>query len=153
MRTRNAVLVGTLVAFAAGMAGCPSNQCPMESPQVTANGIPTSCTAVAGQQVTYPVRLCPTCNQTSASCTVDLSAASTSGDIFLDTKVEACTGSSSCPPTCQTSPISCTFTAPAASATPYTVTVYDGATGQTQSSQLTVSSSGAASCAFPTASL
>ncbi len=151
MKTRSAVLVGTLVAAAAGIAGCPSNQCPMESPQVNANGIPTSCTAVAGQSVTYPVQICPTCNQTSATCTADLSAVG-SGSIYLDTKVEACSGSASCPPSCQANPLSCAFTAPSTPGT-YQVIVVDGATGNTQTSQLTVNTSGPPSCALGTAGI
>jgi hypothetical protein len=149
MTIRSALVLATLAALAVGVSGCPSSSCPMESPQV--NGLPASCTAPVGQQVSYPVRLCPTCNQSSASCAVDLSAATTTGDIFLDTKVEACSGSSSCPPACQTNPILCTFTPPGAGT--YKVTVFDGATGQTQTSQLVVSQGGASSCAFPTAGI
>ena len=153
MRMRGWVIVAAAAAAGFGLAGCPSSSCPKESPQVNAGGIPTSCTAAAGQPVTYPVRICPTCNQSSATCVVDMSAAATSGDIFLDTKVETCSGSGSCSQGCQASPISCTFTAPAASATPYMVTVFDGGSGTTLTSQLTVTQGGPASCALSAAGI
>ncbi len=147
MRVRSAGIVAVLAAVVVGGAGCPSS-CPLESPQVDPSALPASCTAAAGQPVTYPVRLCPTCNQTSASCDVNLSGVGAgSGPIYLDTKVEACSGSASCPASCQTNPIGCTFNAPAMPGT-YTVIVYDGTSGNTQQSQLTVTAGGAASCGF-----
>ena len=71
-----------------------ADECALESPQVSAT--PGTCTEVASQPVSYPVRLCPTCNQTGATCVPDLSAAGTTGDIYLDIKVEACTDPNSC---------------------------------------------------------
>lgn len=147
-RIPSAARAATLIAAAAALAGCPSSEpCPLESPQVSA--IPGACTEVAGQPVTYPVRLCPTCNQTGASCVVDLSAVGAgSGDIFLDTKVEACTGSGSCPPSCAVNAISCTFNAPATPGT-YNVIALDGATGQPVESVLFVVAPGTPeSCAL-----
>ncbi len=154
MRTRNAVLVATVISVAVGVSGCPSNSCPMETPGVGTNPVPSSCTALPGAQVTYPVRICPTCNQTAPTCAADLSAVNTTHEIFLDTKVEACNGSSSCPPSCQLDAITCTFTAPSGTGT-YTMIVVDGATGQpiSPAGQLTVIASGQPSCALPTASL
>jgi hypothetical protein len=147
---RSAMTAVALAAGAVGLTGCPADSCPLEAPQVSA--VPTSCTEVAGQPVSFPVRLCPTCNQSGATCVADMSAVGTSGDIFLDIKVEACTGSSSCPPACQLNAITCTFNAPA-SPGPYKVLTFDGATGNTNTSQLVVIAQGAESCALPTAGI
>jgi hypothetical protein len=134
------------VVVAAGLAaaGCNSDKCPTETPQVS--GISPSCTEVAGQPVSYPLRLCPTCNQAGATCDVDLSAVNTTQDIFLDPKVETCSSSNSCPPACDPNPLLCNFTAPT---TPgdYTVTVFDPATNGTRVGRLTVIASGPESCA------
>lgn len=146
MRIRN---VAAVAALALAAAACNDETCPTESPEVSA--LPGSCTELAGEPVIYPVRLCPTCNQTGATCDVDMSAVSTSGDIFLDTKVEACTSSSSCPPTCEVNAVTCTFMAPSTPGT-YTVIAYDAATGQTRESQLTVIETGGESCALAAAS-
>jgi hypothetical protein len=147
MSGRNAVLV---VALAAVAAGCDGDTCPTETPQVSA--LPGSCTELAGQPVSYPVRLCPTCNQTGAICDVDMSAVGAgTGDIFLDPKVEACSDATSCPPACELNAITCTFSAPAIAGT-YTVIAFDPASGATRESQLEVISSGAESCALAVAS-
>ncbi len=63
--------------------------------------------------VEVSLQICPTCNQTDASCDVDLSAVS-QGIIHFDTLVHACENSSSCPPSCSVSGVTCTFTTPAA---------------------------------------
>jgi Tfp pilus assembly protein PilW len=151
MRIRNALTLVAAAALAAGLAGCPSESCDLESPQVSA--LPASCTQVAGQPVTYPVRLCPTCNQFGATCVADLSAAATSGDIYLDTKVEACDDPGTCGgPACSINALTCTFTAPATPGT-YTVIALDGLTGQPKESTLTVIAGGAEFCDLPAAGL
>ena len=152
MRMRSAVMVAGLAAVGAGLTGCPSDSCPMESPQVSAT--PGSCIEVAGQPVSYPVRLCPTCNQAGATCVPDLSAAGTTRDIYLDIKVEACSSTSSCGGTaCQLNATTCNFTAPTVPDT-YRVIVFDGLTETTMTSDLVVVSPGTPeSCALPTASL
>src|SRR5512139_3304904 len=116
-----------VAAVAAALAACGTNdKCPTQSPKLSEVG---NCTVRPSATVSYPLRLCPTCNQTGATCAVDLSAVSTSGDIFLDPTVEACSSSTSCgPATCETNPFTCTFTAPAAEGS-YTVTVVNGDTG------------------------
>jgi hypothetical protein len=150
MRIRSALITAGLAAGVAGVAGCPADQCAFESPQVSA--MPTSCTQVTGQPVTYPLRLCPTCNQTGASCVADLSAAGTTGDIYLDTKVEACSDTTSCGGTaCQVNATTCEFTAPAPGT--YTVIALDGLTGNTVESQLVVIASGAEFCDLPASSV
>ncbi len=128
MKTRKVSTVVVLAALAGWLSGCPSDSCSLETPQVSnvpANG----CTVVAGQPVTYQVRLCPACNQTSATCAVDMSQVG-SGYIYVDPKMEACSGGNSCPPpTCNTNATDCTFTAPAAAAAPYNVVIPDGQGG------------------------
>lgn len=138
MSTRIAVAA---VAVALFVAGC-GETCPTEPPQV--NALASSCTQIAGEPVSYPVRLCPTCNQTGATCDVDLSRVNTTGEIFLDPKVEACTGSTSCG-ACAVSPLICSFIAPAAPG-PYTVIAFDPTTNGTRQATLVVISSGAESC-------
>lgn len=140
MRIRIAV---TAAAVALVAAGC-GESCPTESPQVSA--LAAGCTQVAGQPVDYPVRLCPTCNQTAASCDVDLSQVG-SGTIFLDPKVEACTGSSGCPPACSLNTLTCTFVAPATPGS-YSVLAYDPGSNTTRQSTLLVIASGAESCSL-----
>ncbi|HEX9052983.1 MAG TPA: hypothetical protein VF841_20810 [Anaeromyxobacter sp.] len=144
MKTRSAVLLGTLAAVAAGVAGCPSStSCPLETPQVTA--LPT-CTEPPNYALSYPVRLCPTCNQTAATCSVQMSGT----DIFLDLKVEACGDSTSCGGAgCSPGPTVCSFTTPAEGT--YRVSATDA--GGTVSGTLVVSASAPASCALPTAGL
>ena len=81
-----------------------------------------------GAVVDVGVRLCPTCNQTGATCEVDDSAA-TSGNIQLDpTSRRARTSRAATPtPMCQAAPLECPFTRPAAPGT-YELIVYDLAT-------------------------
>ncbi len=147
MRTRSAVLIGTVAAVAGALAGCPSS-CPLETPQVSnvpANG----CTVNAGQPITYEVRLCPSCNLSSATCEPQMSGNS----IFLDVKMEACSGGSSCPvpPACDANATPCSFTV--ATAGSYNVIIPDGQ-GGTYTRTLDVVPAGAAtSCALATAGI
>ena len=140
-----------IAALAAALAACGSNdKCPTQSPQVS--GISPNCTELAGQPVSYPLRLCPTCNQSGATCIVDLSAVS-AGQIFLDPTVETCSSSNSCPPSCDPNPLLCHFTAPTAPGD-YTVSVFDPAANTTRVGTLTVIASGAESCVvIPSAGL
>jgi hypothetical protein len=148
MRMRSAVLIGAVAVVAGALAGCPSDSCPLETPQVST--VPGTCQAAPGQQVSYPVRLCPACNQTGATCSADLSQVA-NGYIYLDVKAEACSSGSSCPtPSCDTNPTSCTFTAPAASSTPYNVVIPDGQ-GGTITRQLEVQAGATYSCALASA--
>jgi hypothetical protein len=101
---------------------------------------------VTGQLVSYPVRLCPTCNQFGATCEVTISG----NDIFLDTKVEACDDSSTCGgPACQVNATTCDFTAPAIG--DYNVIAPNGLTGGTTEGRLTVIASGPEFCDLPAA--
>lgn len=147
MRVFRAVLVAAVAAGVVALGGC-EEQCALESPEV--QGLPSSCTEVAGQPVSYPVRLCPTCNQTAATCVPDLSAVATSGEIYLDVKVEACVDSTSCAPGCAPGPLVCSFTAPATPDT-YRIITFDGLTGQTVEADLLVVASGPESCALASA--
>jgi len=145
MRIRTASVAVAVAAFA---AGCGNDTCPTESPQVS--GLPADCQVLAGQtSVTYPLHLCPTCNQTLTGCTADTSAATaTGGVIFLNPVVEACSSSSSCGAGCSASNATCTFTPPGnAAGVRYTVQVYDPGSATTKSGSLTFVS-GSASCAF-----
>ncbi len=150
MKTRSAVMIA---AIAGGLAGCPSDQsCPLETPKVDAT--PSTCTEDAGQPVSYPVRLCPTCNLTGVSCAPNLSGVGAgSGAIYLDVKAEACTDANSCGgATCQLNATTCDFTAPSTPGT-YQVIVFDGATGQPLTNDLVVIASGPESCALPVAGI
>jgi hypothetical protein len=126
--------------------GCGDEKCASESPQVEAI---SSCTAPAGSQVSYQLRLCPTCNQNLTDCTVDMSDATPGGGtIFLNPVVEACEGSTGCgPATCLVNP-SCSVTVPAGatSGTIWDVLVFDPASNQTR--QGTLTAGGPASCGF-----
>lgn len=138
------LLAGALVA-----SGCGTS-CPTETPaKIEAIG---SCTAKPGDTVSVPVRLCPTCNQSGATCQVDTHAAGSSGLIQLDPTVEACENVSTCSsptPQCQTNPLTCTFTAPAAGN--YTLLVLDQSSNQTIQGTLVVDPGQTPSCAFSTA--
>ena len=112
-----------LVAGVLLAAGCgDSKSCASESP--TVNKQTNTCSGMAaGQSVQVALQICPTCNQTDAECQVDLSAVSTDGIIHLDPLVHACDTSNSCPPSCDASPLTCTFTSPSAG----TYSLYIGA--------------------------
>jgi hypothetical protein len=140
--------VGLAAALAA--SGC-GDKCPTESP-AKVQAI-QSCTAAPGAQVSVQIQLCPTCNQSGATCSVDTSGAG-SGSIELDPTVEACDSVSTCPstaPSCSVGPLTCTFTAPS---TPdrYQLLVYDPSTGGTIAGTLDVGS-GPSSCQFSSALL
>jgi hypothetical protein len=145
MKTRSALGVAVLGALGLWSTGCPSsNSCPLETPQV--NTLPT-CTEPPNYALSYPVRLCPTCNQTGATCAVQMSGQ----NIFLDLKVEACGDSNSCGGAgCSPGPTVCSFTTPAAEGT-YNVTATDA--GGTRSGTLVVSATSPASCLLPAAGL
>lgn len=145
MKLRHVVSVAAVALVAAGCGN--EDSCPTESPEVDA--LATGCIERAGEPVSFPVRLCPTCNQTGAVCDVDLSAVRAgSGEIFLDTKVEACIPLSSCPGvSCDLAPLQCAFTAPSTPGT-YTVIAFDPSTNATKQTDLLVIGSGAESCAL-----
>jgi hypothetical protein len=140
MKVRRGIAIAACAA-AFGLSGC-GETCPTETPQVQDVA---DCTAQANTTVTYPVRLCPTCNQTGASCDVDLSAAASQGIIHLDPVVEACNSANTCPPGCDVQPFSCTFTAPSQPGT-YEVLVFDPGRNGTISGTLEIVPSGALSC-------
>jgi hypothetical protein len=122
---------GALALFASGCGGKES--CPSESPKV--NALASNCEAVAGQTVSYPLQLCPTCNQTISGCDVQMSGT----DIFLNPTAEACSSASSCPPSCSAMPNTCSFKAPsAAPGSTFTVSVFDPGTGGTKAGTLTI---------------
>ncbi len=118
MGTRTAAIAAA--AAVALLAACGKDKCPTESPAVTK--VP-DCTAAAGQAISYPVQLCPTCNQTFSSCDVQIAGS----DIFLNPVVEACSGSSSCPAGCDAQPSGCSFTVPTSGGPTFTVSAYDAA--------------------------
>lgn len=140
MKTRPALSALTVAAAVVSFTGC-GEKCPTETPQVQAL---QSCTAQPGALVTVNLRLCPTCNQAPITCTADLSAAASSGQIHLDPLAEACESSNSCPPSCSTNTVGCTFQAPSTPGT-YTLVVFDPASSSTRTSTLDVGT-GPASC-------
>lgn len=142
MRICTATLAAAVAVLA---AGCGNDKCPTESPEVTKLG---SCTALTNENVSFPIQLCPTCNQTLSSCEADLSGVGGgSGTIFLNPTVEACTSSSSCGAGCNLNPTTCTFRAPAPGN--YVVSAYDAAHPSTpRTGMLTVSASGSTSCSL-----
>jgi hypothetical protein len=135
------------IAAALAASGCGNNSCPTETPaQVEAVG---SCSAPAGTTVNVPVRLCPTCNQSGASCSVDMSQAST-GFIGLDPTVEACSSASSCgntAPACDPNPLTCSVTLPSNASGSYTLVVFDPFSNSQKNGRIDVTS-GAPSCAL-----
>ncbi len=145
MRIRTATFAAA-AALGFLAAGCGDNKCPTESPEVRALG---GCTALASQTVSFPISLCPTCNQTLSSCDADMSGVGAgSGTIFLNPVVEACTSSSSCGAGCNVNPSTCTFRAPSATGT-YVVSAYDAAHPDTpRIGSLEVISNGATSCSL-----
>ncbi|HSD21108.1 MAG TPA: hypothetical protein VLC54_13770 [Anaeromyxobacter sp.] len=142
MKVRRGIAIAACAA-AVGLSGC-GESCPTETPKVEAFAT-SGCTATPGATVTVPLRLCPTCNQTAASCDVDVSQASRSNEIFLDPVVEACQSASSCPPTCDPNAINCSFAAPSQPGR-YDLIVFDPATNTTLQEQLDVVASGPTSC-------
>jgi hypothetical protein len=149
MNTTCRLAVLAAAAFSLVMAGCGTNKCPTENPKISggASGVPvcTGAAAVqAGATVTVSLRTCPTCNQTTDVCTV--LPAGSDGIIQLDPLVQACTSSSSCPPSCNLQPTTCTFTAPSTPGS-YQILVYDpGTGGPIQQPFEVVASGGARSC-------
>jgi hypothetical protein len=148
MKLRRVVAL-TACAAAVVLSAC-GDTCPTESP-AKVDQI-QSCTARPGDPVTVRVRLCPTCNQTGATCDVDTSQAAATGFIQLDPTVEACENVTSCPsiaPACQApaEAMTCTFTAPS-NEDVYTLLVFDPSTNGDITATLTVDSSAAPSCAF-----
>jgi hypothetical protein len=145
MNFRNTTRLGALAAVALAAVGCGSStNCPAETPKVDQV---QSCTVAPGGSVSVKLNICPTCNQTAASCTADLTQLGTSNIILLDPLTEACEPATSCPsPSCAPNGATCTFNAPT---TPgdYTLQVYDPATNSTKHGTLTVAS-GPTSCQF-----
>jgi hypothetical protein len=145
MRTIGKAILAAVVVLAVSLGGCGSDSCPSESPRVDAVA---NCSAAANSTVSYPLQLCPTCNQSLTGCTVDMSGADTSGGtIFLNPVVEACDSSAACgAPSCLSNP-TCTVKVPnALDGTTYTVEVHDPASGP-RTGTLTVAT-GAPSCAI-----
>ena len=107
---RNAVSLTAVAAGALLMAACgSSDSCATETPQLSQ--APRCPPMAPNVPVQVSVQICPTCNQTDAECHVDLSAVS-SNIIHFDTLVHACDPSNSCPPSCSTSGVTCSFTTP-----------------------------------------
>ena len=127
---RNALLIGLLAAGVVVGAGCSGEGCRTEPPVV--EQLPSCPDVVPGGDVTVGIHICPTCNQTSAECSVDLSGIGAgSGTIFFDVRVQACEDVSSCPlptPSCELPLTPCRFTAPTVPGT-YTLMASDGVSG------------------------
>jgi hypothetical protein len=139
--------VALLVVFGGGCGDDTS--CASESPEVEAVA---DCSARPGAALSYELRLCPTCNQTLAGCTVDLSDATVNGGtIFLNPTVEACESAASCGPGCNLNPTTCRFNVPASAQVGWTfnVEVFDAGSSGTKTGTLTVLDD-APSCSLPT---
>ena len=142
------VTLATLAAAALALAaaGC-GDKCNDQTPPVKA--VP-DCEVVEGTAVTVPVQVCPRCDQASPRCIVHVDAT----QIQLEPLSEVCDPSSSCPivdpVSCQFAPLSCTFTAPPASADPYQIVVVtpDGGSKVRDLTVLAVGSS-PANCGLP----
>ena len=135
--------------LAASLPGCGGEKCPTENPTISggAAGVPvcTGGAAVqAGTTVTVNLRICPTCNQTADVCNVVLPLPTDNPKIIqLDPLVQACDSANSCPPSCLTKAVACTFTAPAAGA--YQLLVSDPSGVYQQPFQV-VAAAGSTSC-------
>ena len=146
MRIRTATLAAALGLAAAGCGDNPT--CNDQTPPVKNV---QNCTVAEGAPVTVQIQTCPRCDQSSPRCLVHLENVG-SHSIQLEALSEVCDASSSCPIvdplTCPASPLSCTFTAPAASGSPYDVVVVTP-DASTINRTLTVVASGPLSCGFP----
>jgi hypothetical protein len=147
LRSRIVDVVITAVALVA-LHGC-GETCPTETPaKVDRIG---SCVAQPGATVSVPVQLCPTCNQSGATCDVDLSAVASSGTIQLDPTVEACENVTTCAtptPSCEVSPFTCTFAAPMEPGD-YDLIVFDPSRNGTIGGVLHVESAVSSGCDLP----
>jgi hypothetical protein len=140
MRTIGSAVLAAAVLLVVFAGGCGDDtKCTGESPQVNAVG---ACSARPGDTVNYELRLCPTCNQTLTSCTVDMSGADQNGGtIFLNPVVDTCDTGDTCGPSCLPNPATCSVTVPSGATpgtTTYTVLVYDPGIGTTRNGTLAV---------------
>ena len=145
MRTRSLTLAALAVALAVTAAGC-GNKCNDQTPPVAGA---QNCTVAPGSSVTVQVRVCPKCDQGTPTCLVHLENVAAS-QISLEPVSEVCDANSGCPlvdpATCQTSPLNCSFTAPAATGDYNVVVVTESAPEQRT---LRVAATGPYSCSFP----
>lgn len=111
MTTNRALTLAAALAAVLTATGCPGKNCNDATPPVS--GVPTSCSAAAGTQVTVPIRVCPKCDQATPTCLVHAENAA-GGRVTLEPVSEVCDPNSSCPiqGTCLTAPLNCTFTMP-----------------------------------------
>ncbi|HET9552334.1 MAG TPA: hypothetical protein VFP50_05150 [Anaeromyxobacteraceae bacterium] len=148
--TRPARRLAVATALALGLAapfaftGC-NDKCPTENPGLAndPNAVPTCPNMAANTTVSVQLKICPSCNQTAPECTVIPPA----GDriIQLDAVVQACQSASSCPPSCLTNGVTCTFTAPGPGN--YTILVSDPSSPTPVEKPFTVvATGGATSC-------
>ncbi|MGC3998246.1 MAG: hypothetical protein QM767_12490 [Anaeromyxobacter sp.] len=137
--TRRAALAALLASSALVVTSCGEEDCASAPPDVQAVA---SCSAHPGEAVNLPVRLCPDCHQSGATCAVIVDEAE--HVIQLDTRVQACeTGS--CDAACDVQPFACSFTAPSTEGS-YDVLIIDGGTSEPFNAPDFVVTSGATSC-------
>ncbi len=100
-------------------------------------------TVAAGSAVTINLQLCPTCSDTSPSCTGEVRPGNL---IELDSVVQQCQAQSGCSVTgCNISPVGCPLSQPLQDGQTYTVQ-YSTGNGGLASTTLTAQSGGSTSC-------
>jgi len=134
-RNSLSALAAAAALFAAGCGG--TDTCSLK-PDVAST--PSSCDLRPSQSVSVQVRWC-SCGS-STSCDVIMDSIG-SGIIQLEPVLSSCdTSCQSNPASCDTSAVTCTFTAPAAG----DYTIYVGGASGTETVPLTVSAGGTSTC-------
>jgi hypothetical protein len=134
-------LCGTIAVAALALAGCGGDTCESQPAAVTPTN-QASCTVAPNTPLTFNVQLCPSCTDTSPSCTADL----VGQEIHLDPVVQQCQANQGCDITqaCQISPVACPVNTALLPGS-YTVQ-YLTANGNLASRDVTVAPGGSTSC-------
>jgi hypothetical protein len=145
MRIRAATLAAVLGLAAAGCGDNPT--CNDQTPPLRTGGVPSCLDMAASVPVTVQLGVCPRCDQSAPRCVVRMENVAAFNDIQLEPLSEVCEASASCPiinpDSCPFTPLTCSFTAPAAGN--YDIVVID-ASGTERRGNFTVINGGATAC-------